>query len=270
MSEKIVTGKAPVEIAKAILATIKGVTSLGKTGTNTYQKYKYAPIDAYYESVPRVAAEHGLFWRFNEEGWEIIPNLGKEGAVRVTYVFELLHSSGERFENYTRFTIVHPLQGAQTAGAAASYAEKLMMRTTFKVVTGEPDADATDQDLTKPVAPTTKATAPPAKASTNGASHPTAAVSPPTSIGEQADNVERLSPEGFPILKNPPPDWSSVEAIFTKFVTRCATYSDIVEFNRSNLAVLDRMKENYPEARARVSAAFNAHSKFLKEQPVEM
>ena len=47
MSEKIVTGKAPVEIAKAILATIKGVTSLGKTGTNTYQKYKYAPIVQY-------------------------------------------------------------------------------------------------------------------------------------------------------------------------------------------------------------------------------
>ena len=38
-------------------------------------------------------------------------------------------------------SILHPLQGAQTTGSAASYAEKIFLRTLFKIVTGEPDAD---------------------------------------------------------------------------------------------------------------------------------
>jgi len=72
---------------------------------------------------------------------------GDETAMRFTYAVDLVHVDGHYIKEYDRITIYHPAQGPQTAGSARSYADKLFMRTAFKIATGEveyrePDADS--------------------------------------------------------------------------------------------------------------------------------
>ena len=49
--------------------------------------------------------------------------------------------------DYFVCTIFHPLIGAQTAGSALSYADKLFQRHVFKVQTGEEDADSQPNNI---------------------------------------------------------------------------------------------------------------------------
>lgn len=133
---------------KAILKAIADVTAeipnLAKAEKNQHGGYNFVPIDKYYEVVGKAAAKHGLSWSLSEHEWEHLPNVGKSGAMRFTYVTRLMHSGGEQAENFSRLTIIHPIQGAQTAGSAMSYADKVFTRQLFKVQTGEQDADSTN------------------------------------------------------------------------------------------------------------------------------
>jgi hypothetical protein len=62
--------------------------------------------------------------------------------LRFDFSVDLMHTSGMVWEGWQKLTIFHPTQGAQTTGSAMSYAEKLMMRTTFSVATSEDDVDS--------------------------------------------------------------------------------------------------------------------------------
>ncbi len=86
----------------------------------------------------------GLLWRIRE-GMARLAEIGDTRGMHFLYEIDLFHKNGEVWENFDRVNVFHPLQGAQTSGSARSYAEKIFMRTLFKVVTGEKDADATEQ-----------------------------------------------------------------------------------------------------------------------------
>ena len=126
------------EIAEALFATALDISKnpLVKDVENKFAKFKYVPIDAYYNAIPKIALKHGLFWRCREQ------EVTAEGkTIFFKFSFDLLHKSGSGVENFDTVTIHHPAQGPQTAGSARSYAEKLFMRTVFKVVTGEKDSE---------------------------------------------------------------------------------------------------------------------------------
>lgn len=126
---------------EAIGATTLEIGTLGKSAENAFGHYNYVPIDKYYEIVPKIAIKHGLVWKCSCTS---IKMLG-EKHVLYDFNFALFHiPSGDNNVVWQSIPIIHPLQGAQTTGSAMSYAEKLMMRTTFKIVTGEQDADAVD------------------------------------------------------------------------------------------------------------------------------
>lgn len=126
------------EIAEAFFATALDISKnpLVKDVENKFANFKYVPIDAYYNAIPKIALKHGLFWRCREQ--EVIAE-GK--TLFFKFSFDLLHKSGSGVEDFDTVTINHPAQGPQTAGSARSYAEKLFMRTAFKVVTGEKDSE---------------------------------------------------------------------------------------------------------------------------------
>ena len=149
-------------ITKAIVAVTSEVNSLAKGVKNQHGGYNYVPIDNYYAEVGKVAAKHGLTWVLKVVSFEHLPNLGKSGSLNFTYSVDLLHSSGDEKANFTSLNITHPIQGAQSAGSAMSYADKIFMRQLFKVETGEQDADATNpNDLNgKPEAPKAEAPKP--------------------------------------------------------------------------------------------------------------
>jgi len=139
-------------ITKAIVAVTGEVNSLAKGVKNQHGGYNYVPIDNYYAEVGKVAAKHGLTWVLKV----------KSGAINFTYNVDIFHSSGDEKLNFTSLNILHPIQGAQSAGSAMSYADKIFMRQLFKVETGEQDADATNpNDLNgKPEAPKAEAPKP--------------------------------------------------------------------------------------------------------------
>jgi hypothetical protein len=67
-------------------------------------------------------------------------------VVGFTYEFDLYFDNA-RIPNFFSCTIYHPFTGAQTSGSSMSYAEKLFMRSVFKIQTGEGDADDSNVDL---------------------------------------------------------------------------------------------------------------------------
>lgn len=130
------------ETIKAIIATKEQVGSLGKSAMNPHGRYKYVSIDAYYEKVATAAAKNGLSWIASEASFQVMPEVGKTGIVKITYEVALMHTSGDYIPDFTTLTILHPIQGAQTVGSAMSYLDKVFMRQLFSVATGEKDSDA--------------------------------------------------------------------------------------------------------------------------------
>jgi len=139
----------PKKISEAVLKTQKDLGTLGKDDQNPFGNFSYVSIDKYYEVVAAAANKNGLSWFCHEVGSKPVmvnPDAEKGMALKFDYLFTMFHSGGECVPSYDRISIYHPIQGAQTSGSAASYAEKLFMRKAFKVVTGEQDADAMDGD----------------------------------------------------------------------------------------------------------------------------
>lgn len=132
------------EINKAVIAVTRDIGTLGKAAVNPHGGYKYVSIDRFYESVGVAAAKHGLSWTLIEDAFAIHPGVGKTGMVQVTYRVRMMHESGAVMEDFSKLSIIHPIQGAQTVGSAMSYADKVFQRQTFKVATGEEDADSTN------------------------------------------------------------------------------------------------------------------------------
>ena len=132
-------------IAKALVAAKKAMPDLRKGDRNAHGNYAYVSIDAYYEHAASVVTANGLTWKIRELSSEIL-ELGK-GAVKTAYSVDVIHEEGEVWMDFFQATVIHPIQGAQTAGSSLSYLDKLFLRTTFSIVTGEKDADDTDNTL---------------------------------------------------------------------------------------------------------------------------
>lgn len=176
---------APVH--EAIKAAALAMPSLRKGERNAHGNYAYVSIDDYFEQAAKVAHTHGLTWAVRETGSELVvvgeKQVGGKAvpqwAMKFTYEVDLMHDSGVRIEEFFSASIIHPLQGAQTAGSAMSYVAKLFMRNTFSIVTGEKDADATapgfvEEDpfglgATTPAPAPQKAPAPPKSQRSGGA-----------------------------------------------------------------------------------------------------
>ena len=143
-------------IAEAISNIMAGLDGLTNDSKNNFANYKYVSIDAYYKGTRQLLIEHGLIIIPDELDSALSPD-GK--TLKVTYNFILAHKSGEEWDSKIRRSVYLPYTGAQSCGSALSYAEKFILRTLFKLPTGEEsdiEADAprkpmTDADAGKPV-----------------------------------------------------------------------------------------------------------------------
>jgi hypothetical protein len=225
-------------IVKAVIKTRQDVGTLGKGTLNPHGNYKYVSIDRYYETVADAASKNGLMWIIREEEIALNTNIGKTGVLQSKYMIDMYHESGEVIEAFSVLSILHPIQGAQTIGSAMSYVDKVFMRQTFAVATGEKDIDA---DATNPGAfdldPPKPAPKPVAKA-----------VEKPVDLpGEEGD-------------------WNMVEQIFIQFIPTAKTYDELKEFWNadSNTNALNHLKAGSPDQYARVVEAFKSRAKELK------
>lgn len=224
------------ETIKAIVSVRDQVGQLGKSALNPHGRYKYVSIDAYYEQVGSVAAKHGLSWVAREVDFKLLPDVGKTGIIQATYSIMLMHLSGDVVPDFTRITIVHPLQGAQTVGSAMSYLDKVFMRQLFAIATGEKDSDADETD--------------------------------PNSLlgGSTPAPVKAREPERRPEPKQEQPQMSvaEIEAMFTSFLPMAQNEDELKDFWSDNYPARNTLKNSDEDAYNRVLAAFSARKTQIK------
>lgn len=132
-----------VSIVKKIAMISAKLPSLKKEDENKFQKYKFVSIDDYYEKVASQITAGGVFWVTTELS-SIVHELENSVIIITKYEFNVFDTEDDENSIVIHLSVAHPFQGAQTAGSSLSYADKLFMRSVFKVVTGEQDADASD------------------------------------------------------------------------------------------------------------------------------
>jgi len=264
-------------IAAAMIRIAQAVPQLGKAERNAFAKYNYVSIDRYYETIAKIAAANGIGWQAIEVENKLLPDVGKDGALRITYAFDLYHEGGDHIQAFAAFTIIHPIQGAQTAGSALSYAEKLFMRSAFKVVTGESDADASDPDDLK-IRPKADLVAPAGDKNVKAVTDafPDAQVTDVRPAGGTSNAyapdpsphvavIDHLEPDGLTILKKDASDWAAIKHVLEMGLSACKSPEHVKDLWTKNIGVIDRMLEKDKDTHAIVRAAFNARRGELKK-----
>ena len=254
-------------IAAAMIKIAQAVPQLGKADRNQFAKYNYVSIDKYYEGIAKLAAANGIMWQPREIHTAIESNVGKDGALRITYAFDLYHESGDAIEEFSKFTILHPIQGAQTAGSALSYADKLFMRSAFKVVTGEQDADASDPDDLK-IKERVKQE-PPAKEVLKAFPDAQIVDVRPTGAsaleGAEAEVTDRIDDDGFNIFKSDATDFTTIAKIFIRIAPTADSEDALKRFWTINMGVIERMQAEAPKLHAKVKDEFTKRRAALKK-----
>lgn len=139
---------------KAVTAVMAEVHSLKKDEKNSHGSYNYVSVDSFKNLVRPLMAQYGLSLSMNEVAYRLEPIQGRNGVTMnacITFEFKLRHESGAEDEP-ERATITLPLTGAQTSGAAKSYALKEYLKGRFLVSTGDRDMieGGADADAYKP------------------------------------------------------------------------------------------------------------------------
>lgn len=238
---------------------------LRKSSSNDEAGFRYASIDEYYEKIVPVAREAGLLWIVTERMPPAIESYNGEDYARFFYNFEVMTSGAEPEETYPiNLSILHPLQGAQTSGSAMSYADKLLMRTLFKVATGEPDADAFARSkkrkpsVPEEPAPVTKRSS----ASTVSAPSDTFLVNkaPPSSTpspwGEE-EATEKVPDDAPPPPLLPPQRAARRASELIAELRKCKTRLDCKVWRKNNDADLSELEEVWPEEYTRIEKAWD-------------
>lgn len=140
----------PAEIAAAI-AKVKGeVIRLHKGERNAHGGFNYATVDQFYEAIGPLEADAGLVVLPQHVGPPRMKKVATKGGettvVVYSFIFMIAHSSGASWCNVNDVCEQSVAwMGAQTAGAAKSYAHKYYLRSLYSVPTGEKDADAQER-----------------------------------------------------------------------------------------------------------------------------
>jgi ERF superfamily len=141
----------PAEIAKAVIKIMGALGTLAKEREGKGISYKFASIDDFIDHVRGPFMEAGLFIIPNEAEpsrlMDVVDGQGKTRSMWWSrFAFTLVHTSGASYGPIFKTVLVHAT-GAQSAGAAQSYAMKQLDRGLFQIKTGDdddPDKEKTD------------------------------------------------------------------------------------------------------------------------------
>lgn len=284
------TGEAGAQIepmsvvAKAIIATKVAIGTITKDANNPFHKYKYVPIDAYYEHVASKAAENSLTWRTNLVDLQVfsegVDDRGRPTSIlRFHFAVDLFHADGVVVHGWQNIIILHPVQGAQTTGSALSYAEKLFMRTTFSVTTAEDDTDGKNTDFQTRAFPANRPPGPPPRtAQPAPPPRPARAPAPAESVGASPHHpaISDVAAEivaGMDEATNTPVlaagallegKWDMVSQIMTTFLDMCPTTPALVAFWKNNFAAMEALQQGDPALYEHTLAAFKARRAALE------
>lgn len=127
MADDVKTVSQAIGLSAAKAAVMLEIRRLEKGHENKHANYMFASVDDFKDAIRPLMAKHGLSLHISEEAFDLVSVKGKEGkettAAKITYQFTLEHVSGEASKP-SKFTVTLPYTGAQTSGAAQSYAIK--------------------------------------------------------------------------------------------------------------------------------------------------
>lgn len=212
------------EVVASLTKAALAMPKLRKDDRNAHGGYNYVSVDDFYDQVASVAHGEGLFWSISEQEFEIATVNGKD-IYQAKFSVTLLHVNGYKFPEFFSCTILHPMQGAQTAGSALSYAAKMFLRNTFAIVTGEADADTTDGNAFDPSPP------PPTPVKRPVAPAPSA-----PSVSDAAIPINAGLPEEIAALK------FACEAA-AAFLPNAASLPELLKYWTDNEATFKRIKK---------------------------
>lgn len=245
-------------IAKKIAAIAGSIPPLKKETNNRDAGFNFVSIDDYYAHVAGKVREGGLIWTIDEDGIELITDGVDEPLVQFGYVFTIydvdadLDIDGVLPSAKLHQSIIHPLQGAQTTGSAASYAEKIFLRTLLKIVTGEPDADF--------FAKKKKARA----AAADDFMEP-APTQPPARVRAAAESEKPPEPEPEPPQQEVVEDTPNTPFdVMLKALEACEDLSALRKWRKVSKMAIDDIKDNDKDKFETLQAAYTKKLKSLE------
>lgn len=142
---------APSKVAEATAAVMAEIKRLKKADNNAFARYRYTSVDDFKDALRPLMAAKGLTPCTDETSCETFDKPDDKGktSTHAKYRFRLWleHISGEvgRPEG---LTVMLPYVGAQTTGAARSYAVKEWLKSKFLASSGDSE-DADQHDVTE-------------------------------------------------------------------------------------------------------------------------
>lgn len=212
-------------LTEALIKAAQEMPVLRKADRNAHGNYNFVSIDDYYATAAKVALNNGITWKAREVGFEIHPPNGVfKGIVISKYEFDVLWDDME-WQGFFACSIPHPIQGAQTAGSMLSYADKLFMRTVFKIQTGEQEAD-----------------------STNGAD-----MGVPLSRDHERADPRNREPAAAPVAGDP----QAAYDLISGFIPMAKTEAELIIYWHSNTAAIEVVRLNDPALYDRLVRMFS-------------
>lgn len=143
-----------LKLNAAIAAVMAEVKRLEKADENKFGHYNYTSVDDFKDALRPLLAKHGIILHMTEAcdvatvEQERKTVGGKDAALIAKYVFSITleHVEGE-IGKEEKITVMLPYTGAQTTGAARSYAVKEWGKSRFLMSSGDTDdADTMKQE----------------------------------------------------------------------------------------------------------------------------
>lgn len=142
----------PSGIVRAICAVQTTMEAVKKSQTNSHGGYSFASTDDIYAALTRRMGDVGLALISLEDECEIV-RVEKDGRTsqwaRLVYSFIFATEDATWSDPRFRRSLYIQVTGPQTFQAAQSYCEKSVMRSVFKIPTGDMDLDSVAQGDTE-------------------------------------------------------------------------------------------------------------------------
>lgn len=258
-------------MVRKIAAVQAAAPSLKKGERNEGAGFNFVGIDTFYEKIAALALEHGLIWKTVEEGIELMPTHTGELVCAQKFRFDLMDAeTGDVDEGYSHLTILAPFSDAQTAGISLSYADKAFMRSAFKIVTGEKDAD----HMAKPRGRSAPPQPSKAEVAQNNAAdplpeledEPKAEEPKPEKVkgGAKAAKAEDTPPWEGDEAEDKSAEWKAIGDALMAKLNKCKTAADLEQFRVDEQGEINKLKvasktdADADEQKERVQKLFSA------------
>lgn len=133
------------KLSNAVCNVMTEIRRLSKEDRNKHGSYDFTSVDDFKDAIRPLMAKHGLSLHVSQTAFQMIEYISGKGDKKSVAQFDMAitlhHKSGKKAKP-ENMTVALPFTGAQTSGAARSYAVKEWMKSRFLVSSGDAQDEA--------------------------------------------------------------------------------------------------------------------------------